>query len=693
MSPAAPQPEQHAERSEESANPVDGPQPGSTTPSTANKAGKTNNGVQTGTFNGDYNVYNWYSGSQKPPLTDSRVSVEEIKRAEHHFVPCPGFNEAIATLQRNHLIFLRGDGTGRSLASVRLLVECGARSISRLNERRSFDSIRSSEPEWHEGYIWEGADRQWQKDVTGLSAQRVAEWAAQNGSFVVVITGNHENPELKKFEERLGKPNPTQVALSFLQSQHKLGEQEAEEVLDEGFRANLPSDSAPNEAEFVAIRAWEAHSGKRERDEALADTSRDLRNSVESWFREKHGTIEYAMIVAISVFENRTYDDVMASAEDLEELIAKSDFPDGVRLERRKIFEFSKSQILFNLSASTARHRHADGLDLYKETVHFRRSRWAQEAFRRAWQEYDLLRPVIVDWMAKQADREFRWYCAKALHDVLVNVPNSNPLEHINALARKQSTHANALAAEILGRFADDPGTKHLVEPMLRDWCSGAEGFHRKWTAALVYATDYGVHRPDFALEQLEKIGKSNARLHNAVKTGVMSLLDRAENRTLVLQALVHWTKPFSRRRKGGEQRDNLRTVGLDCAQAALGLARETRYLRSLSSVPSAERFGDPDARLVAILFRRVFLEERTRLHSLRTLLELCDYCAEHPTSPAARGLAQLIATVTPDLHMKSEHELFKDWRAAVPGAAHKVDRAFATLQLLHQRYSPRTDR
>lgn len=653
-------------------------------PASTNNTAEHNSGVQSAHFAGTYNSTNhhyWYAESRKPRLDDRRIPEEEIALVKENFVERPGFEEALATLQRNRLLFLLGEGTGRSLTSIRLLEECEVRSISRLSERRSFDSLAGSDLEPGCGYVWEGLDKEWQDDIISASVDRVAAWATQYECFVVVIVDYAVSSDLQKYTERLGRPDPVKIALAVLRSQHGLSPEKADKVLDAGFRERLPGDSAPNIAEFVAIRAWEVHTEKRDRDEALNEVSQDLRKSVALWFLNDWNPIEYAMLVAISVFENRDYDDVIASAEKLENMIYQRD--DGKSVEKRKIFDFSKSEILFHLSATVSQHRHTDKGGLYKETVHFRRSGWAQEAFRRAWIEYDLLRPVIVDWMAKQAKNGFQWYCAKALHDVLVNVPHSDPLAHVDDLARMQSREANELAAELLGRLTRDPQTRDVAEPTLRDWCTGSRHFHRKLTAALVYATDYGLREPAVALRELEKIAQTSANLNSVVSKGIMSLLNEPANRTLVLRTLVKWTHPAPVQ-TGDEQQANLRAVGLDCAQAALGLADDTNYLRSLRA---NDDFGDPDPRPVADLFRRLFQDKRTRAKSLSALLDLSDDSADNPTSDTAKGFAQLVCTVAPDLHRPEARRLFEDWKKGFPGKSQRVDRAFETLQILYEMY------
>lgn len=239
-----------------------------------NNTTEHNSGVQSGVFSGNYVVYNGSAESRNPPLDGPRISDEEIARAREHFVERPGFAEALATLHRNHLLFLLGKGAGRSLTSLRLLDECAVRSISRLSERRSFDSAGSDlEPGC--GYIWEGLDKQWQDEITPASVDRVVAWASKHNCFVIVIVNNDVSPDLRKYAQRLGRPDPVQVAMAVLRSQHGLTPDQADEVLDSDFRERLSGDSTPTDAEFVAIRAWEVHTGKREKAEALKDVSQD----------------------------------------------------------------------------------------------------------------------------------------------------------------------------------------------------------------------------------------------------------------------------------------------------------------------------------------------------------------------------------------------------------------------------------
>ena len=656
----------------------DSGRPGGSTTNTADN----NSGVQSENFNGDYYNLNWYAESKQPPLKDREVSEVEIARARDHFVPCPGFDEALATLERSRVLFLGRTGTGRSLASVRLLTQCAVASISRLSERRSFDSLADSDLEPGSGYVWQGLDREWHKQITSASVDRVATWALKHHSFVVVIVDHPVEADLRKYSELLGKPDPVHVALSVLRSQHGLAADTAEKVLDTDFREQLTSTSAPNDAEFVAIRAWEVHRGDRVKEQAIADASSDLRTSVAEWFLhvDERRPIEYAMLVAIAVFEGREYDDVVQLAEDLENMIYKRD--SGRDVESRKIFEFSKTVILFRLNASVTPHKDTNGSGFPREAVHFRRADWAREAFRRAWSEYDLFRPVLVDWMAKQAKRGFQWYCARALHDVLVNVPHSEPLAHIGALAAKQSRHANELAAELVGRLARDDRTKHVVEPTLLEWCDGDRDFHRKWTAASVYATEYGRRQPDTALGELEKIARTNANLNSAVNTAIISLLDEPENRTRVLRTLVRWTGLRAIDADRAEHGANLRAIGLDCAQAVLGLMHGTSYLRSIRAGSS---FGDPDAQLVAKLFGRLFQDQDKRAESLHALLELSSRSAADPASDEAVGFAQLLFAVAPEV--EHARALFQHWKKVFPGNSQRIDHAFLTLEGLYRRF------
>lgn len=651
---------------------------------------RENNGVNAGQLNGnvsfhtEYKSYSWYSAFTEPPLADRRVPEAKQNIAQNHFVPRPGFEDALAVLQRNNLLFLRGQGTGRSLAALRMLEKCGAQHISQLHERRSFDSAANGELDPDCGYLWDGTEPHWQLQITPQSADRVASWAQRNNCYLVVPVDCVLPPELKKYECTLGQPDPVQVAKECLHALTPCTIKETDDVLHE-FRDLIRVDSPPNDAEYIAMRAWGVYSEDQNLESARQDISRDCRLLVRKWFQEDRSTIEYAMLVAISVFENRPYADVMGAAEALEKMISETDLSGTNKtLEPRKVFDFSKSTILRHLEADTSIHPHAEGLALYKETVHFRRSDWAREAFRRAWDEYDLLRPVIVQWMAQQVNNDFQWYCAKALHDVLANMPNNDPMQHIDDLAKRRSPRANELAAELLARFADDEGIKDVVEPVLSDWCTRSGNFHRKWTAALFYAADERSQSRG-SLTQLKRIACTDRKLANAVKAAVIKLLDRSDNRINVLSTLVEWTKPLARRDM--EQLENLRLVGLECAQAALGLKSGTRYLRSLPVVPDRERLGDPHPRLVARLFRRVFLDQNTRLSALRALLEWCESCEKDLNSEDARGLAQLVATVAPDLHHFDRHPLFEDWKALLPGSSAQIDRAFSTLQLLHQRY------
>lgn len=649
-----------------------------------------NDGIQNGQVNGDVTQNNWYNTPEPELAVDRLLSEEMWQRATHHWAECDGFDKARGTLLRRRLVFLRSEGTGRSFTATRLLIHCGVKRIAHLNERKAPDRLQTDGLLPQQGYLWAGLDRASQSGITSHAAERLAEYAQQADAYIVVVVDDNVllSHGLEKFEESLHPPDPVEVAVHTLLAKHDLSKAEAEAVLGDDFREHLPPGTAPNVAEDAAYKAWDVHNGERDRADALKDVSRDLREAVAEWFRSDRSTIEYAMLVALSVFEDRDYHEVVASAEKLERMIAKVDLPEDETITPRKIFDFSKTDLLRRLRAGITRHRHADELDLYLETAHFVRSAWAQEALRRMWSEYDLLRPVVVEWMAKQSTGRSRWYCAKALHDVTVNVPSSDPLEPVYKLAGSQLRSANFLAVELLSRLAEDPGTRSAVERSLRRWCGRKQEYHRKWTATRVYATHYGRCHPEMALTQLEKIARENGKLQDEVKAAVLALLDRPDNRTLVLGKLREWTHPFPLGNEDETANLRLRAVGLDCAQAALGLLPDTRYLRSLPPKTAGEPSGDPDTSLVAALFRRVFLDKRTASNALRTLLDFGDYCATRPDGDAAKGLVQLLDTVAPRLHDRADHLLFHTWSEDFPERSHRIHRLFGIVQRLQYQHS-----
>ncbi len=673
-----------------------------------NVGARQNNGVQTGKAR-DINYYNWYFTSEPEHAVDRMLSEATWDRAQNRFASHGRLSQVTDALYDQHLVFLRREGTGREFSGVRMLLDLGVKQIAHLNERKPFNSLRSHELDSNHGYLWSGVERRWQKAITSGAVRRLADHARRTGAYIVVLLDDKValGSEVRQFEHHLTAPDPITVATKALRA-NRYSADEAEVILDEDFLAHLTERTSPDQAVDVATKAQQTYEEKLTRQSALAYLDADAEQAVRDWFsaekaaesdfaarpsgsrRSGRSTIECAMLLAIAVFEHHDYNKVVESGKTLERMIAEADARNERSLEPRKIFEFSKSNLLDNLQADVALHRLSEDVDLHKETVHFRRSSWSQAAFRIVWDEFDLIRPVVVEWMTQhlRATDSSQWCCAKALHDVTVNIPSSNPLEHVNYLAARPSSVANQLAAETLGRLAEEEGTQSEAHRTLRDWCGRTKEYHRKETATRVYATDYGQRDPARTLDEMETIVKDDHRLHYAVKATVMSLLNRPDNRSVVLERLHAWTKPFARGKDDEQQRLNLRAVGLDCAQAALGLLPDTRYLRSLPPKTAGEPSGDPDTSLVAALFRRVFLDKRTASNALRTLLDFGDYCATRPDGDAAKGLVQLLDTVAPRLHDRADHLLFHTWSEDFPERSHRIHRLFGIVQRLQDQHS-----
>lgn len=621
---------------------------------TANQVAGDMSGVQTGWLFGGVTIHN--TGSPTPELVVRRTAAEELAQVRQEFVPPVRFDLAYQMLTMHRVVVLCGAGTGRTFTGRRLLDDQGVTDIADLDPYCRLGRISESDLHQGEGYLWD-ASGQGERPLTGWEFQRTATLVRAMGCFlVIVLDSTRQAPTTaSSCTIVLAPPDPAEVAMRVLDHRCIDDGEQAKNVLKCDLVIALAESDPPEKAERAALLAREVAGGRRDVADALEALGEDVDRAVASSLVDWSAT-EYSMSLAIALLEDYPFDEVAAYARRLDERIRSAELLKDEPLRPRQVFAIPRNKLLNDVCAVTIKREHPRHPGLTEETVRFIRQGWGDAVLRHVWREYHVSHAVIRDWMCAPALLgSFSGASARALCTVITGVPAHDPLRLVDHLASRHAVVQRELAARVLNRLAAAHGLRPLVERTLENWVA-VGSIYRKWTAALVYGSEFGRRDPDLALVQLTHLGNSpNERVQNAVVRGVLDLLSRPKAEEKVLNKVMSWFRISS-----FDRPDCLHTVALGVAIWVVGFKRDPDHV-TLDPVLLAERYPEQ----VSILADAVLDDQQfgpLALAYLSQLAWLADaqrgWRGPWPSTDESAELVRLVALLVPDLRWWSRRRV-----------------------------------
>ena len=573
-----------------------------------NEATGDNHGIiQANTIEGDVHQHlHAPAGPAEPDLVSGGPTPDELAAAGDFFVWRGGFDEAGRRLERHGVVLLEGNGTGWFIAAVRLLLGVGVNGIAQLNPPRHLNDERAKGLRAGVGYVWQARQsfEEFQfNDVRG-AIKKVG------GRLVVLVHRPKEVPDaLHDLVVRLEAPDPMEVAKACVRAESSPDEDKQLRVLEETFGGVLRTGTSPREAVRAADLAIRLTAGELGENEANEQFNEKLSGAVGRWFDTERWLTEYVAMVAVSVLEDLTSDRVFAEAELLERAIREAELPPDKKPRPRRVFQFSRDELLATISAKVERRGHPLYEGLTEETVTFARHNWARALLRHAWVQYPALQPILADWLARTSFVKG----VAALCTVILDVPASDPLSYVRDFAGGSNFAKRMFAAVTLSQLATEHDCRGLVAETLDLWIEQRSGVWRKTTAAMVYGFAYGAREPQHALSQLERIGRTGSpQQQNWVVWAVRELFRRPDNQIIVLQAMCRWVYVADRT-------EGLRTVALSVGWALVGIDPDPEFWFP----PAVEQDRPTVRRLLVALFWHVMRDEVFGAKALQLMLEL----------------------------------------------------------------------
>lgn len=227
-------------------------------------------------------------------------------------------------------------------------------------------------------------------------------------------------------------------------------------------------------------------------------------------------------------------------------------------------------------------------------------------------------------------------------------VPAHAPLEITNRLALAASPAKRYLAASTLGHIAGQAGHRDLVESQLQKWIANGKA-RQRWTAARLYGTRYSKGNTAQALTQLERIVRTGHRSQLVclgVAATMIDLVDRTEDRELVLRRVLTWCRVYDR--AGGA--DSLREIGHTVALFVSGMVTDLHGGPS-DPVLLAQEYPDIMQQLATLVLRHQQLADIAidRLYELCRQIDLDALTPSRKATSRRKEIVRLVGLLTPD--------------------------------------------
>jgi hypothetical protein len=575
------------------------------TTSTANEAtGNHHTVVQTGNVGGGVHLYA-SAGPAEPDLVSGGPTPDELAAAGEFFVPRGGFEEAEWRLKRFGAVLLEGNGTGWFIAAVRLLQQVGAKAVAQLNPPRHLNDERAKALKAEVGYVWSARQsfEEFQFDDIRRAVEKAGGW------LVVLVHHSKEVPHaLSDRLVRLDAPDPMDVARARVCAEGGPHEDERLRVLEKTFGHVLRPGTSPRKAARAAELAIRQAAGELDEDDAVRQFDEELSSAVRRWFDTERWLTEYVAMVAVSVLEDLPADRVFAEAEKLEQAIREAELPADRKPRPRRVFQFSRNELLTTIDATVKRREHPLYTGLTEETVRFARHDWAPALLCHAWVQYPALQPILADWLVRTSFLKG----VAALCTVVLGVPASDPLHFVREFAGNPSVNKRIFAAATLSQLTTHHDRRELVAETLDRWIERDVGVWRKTTAAMVYGLAYGIRSPKESLRQLERLGRTGSpQQQNWVVWAVCQLYGRPANQVTVLQAMCRWVYVADRT-------EGLRTIALSVGWQLVGIDPDPEF----DFPPPEEADRLTVRRLMVAMFWHVLRDDVFGARMLQLMLE-----------------------------------------------------------------------
>lgn len=515
---------------------------------------------------GDLGAGDKRRASHRPGISREIIAGEITETAletiERSFIPPPVYERLRALLVKRRVVLLQApSGWGRTTTGLRALHEMRPGSVRKLNPDTDLRDLNTgADLKSGCGHLLEvcSADQ-----LIGLRVPHLEQLSAacvtHDAWVVVTVDGDialdqelsagfgvagGERPDLDTVLRRHLELQLADVGLDDTAAAQVLADPRVEEIREKSIDKTI---SMHQLVELADRLSWSVH-GIVDLDAIDAYFDELSETNFSQWFEKQDNTAQRAFLISLATLNGMPFADVSRAARLLEDRIRALE--EGMENHGRPVFDISRTQRLESARAkTTSTTDHTRYGPVRVEGVRFTNDSYPGRVLERFWREYDLLRPIILDWLrALGADRSRSMGVRAAATAGKLATFDFDQLYHEVLLPWADSDDAgvrqNATAALHLP-FTRNPDLAILVIRMVRGWSGARDHRNRRLTAARALGASIGQSMRPEAIRQLRRLaGRDDLELSFAVADSMLELFLATEENAQrdVLAALSRWT-------------------------------------------------------------------------------------------------------------------------------------------------------
>jgi hypothetical protein len=501
---------------------------------------------------------NLYVGTQDLAVRSGRIPSGVLERTRATFIPPAEWADLTRILHSRHSLVIRARaGLGSTTTALRLLLDTGADEILVIDSSAGLDRIA----DWLERRPRNTAyllDRPGPVEILHESVLfRIESALTETGSRLVIVVddGAPSGIDTASFVVRL-TPSvaPHDVFRSHLSWHLKDHDSEARSAAEEWATSYVDSAASVNDA--VALAEIIGQTSDREGgfypDEVARRWESRTENQIQLWFDSLPTTDLRTLAIALAVLDGLPYDRVIAAATMLNQRLHRTPQPSDVppfssrRLDRlhavRAHLERSVVQGAYG-PASTA-------------LAKFDNPRVARQTLLHLWEEYDVERAAILEWLSDLVVDD--WEPVRVFAAAAVGVLATQSFDYISESVlspwassdnrRHREAVINALRLVIF-----DVDTHGRIPQIIADWQAEGSSLEARATAALAYGSGLAGMDLGGALAALGRLAENaTGVVAESVGHAVADLATGGDPAVLeVVDALARWSRDRDRASTG----------------------------------------------------------------------------------------------------------------------------------------------
>lgn len=608
-------------------------------------------------------VANFYSHSPRERVVEGLIGEHELARALQVFVQPAGYLRMIDRLARDRVVVLVGTaGTGRRTTALNLLQACHATEIRALGRSTGLTDLQDDAFRPGCGYLLESPSLLTDDGtVDEVHFRRLVDGVRGKGAYLVMTTDeNHARIGGAEghYTHRCPPPDPLRVVeehLSVYMDPEKFAQRRDTLLGDQTRKALAASDNGtapPSLCDALAKALCEVADPVRDIDEALAILDGHTRENTISWLANVTDPAVLALAIALAVFEHTDSTAISAAATRLQNTLWPEAFPLAPPAAKPDLRDQRLEAVNAREDNAFVRTRNGEGQYPVK-TARFSSPAWRDALLDVVWEQYEQLRPAILDWLADTpADLGLHLLAGAVAGRFITSWSGYEALERVVDWAGDEHARIRVMAAEALASAADNPDLEPIVRQRVSRWGQHNTNRRLQWTAAVTFGSRYGRQRPAMALRQLGNIAAGDAGLRGIVTASTVGLFAERDLRRQVIDALCEWLTGAS---------VALRDIGADVAMQLISRT-DAEPWAGTPWCPSLLAFDDHgDASTARLL--RVLL--RTPQHSGLVVLALINWSQRRERNRMLDGQLTAVLTALHDDDTDRQRLRFEFSRAA----------------------------